>query len=816
VKLSIFLGILIALLGFALTLAAAPLIGLGHGRDFLLLQLFDREPVFKTVLALAWLLCTYQALSIGITAMPRSAKWRAVLQAAWIEGTTTFTQLSGQPTGSIRNRQWPQVIILAAAFAIVFAVFLSKFLIDFENSSDQVFHQTFVDYDLDWRTPIFSFAGNVLNNFGIQLPLNTELLPILGLSQFFAHDQHIPAAVVLFFVAVALLFWAIGAAWGLPPVSRAVFAGLVALMTTVPRGLAFVFGLPPSFFTTQFEFALWWQEAPILFLMTVVFFYWIGQSKSAVTNILYGIGFALGCFLAVLGYPVGGIYFVPLIALYCLAFFLTSVARAEWMWKGAVCAAVAVAMLAAKVPQFFANLYAYSFGSYFAAFLLRLSAFESFRSTFVVTGRGDGDFRAFLIFIVSMATVAVVAFRGTGALRRFAIAVLVCEAAIITIGSVNALVSGLPMRLDYAEVAHSPLWGAYFVLVCMSIAVVIDRRLATLPAFASGRAALPLRYVIKHRRTIYASALAAVLFVIAILLPPVQGIPYPPAQPPIVKLFEREVAIAPGAPFRGRVLITLGRTFNRLKIRPALGNDLSLDLLPFGIPTVNEFQHWTSPLTFAFLRAFFAQDGDMSGKAGFTLTTYDPKIARLMGVRMVVSDVELFDGVMLHEQRVEDSDLRIYQLDGINLGQFSPTRPVRFFTAAEAVAAMKATSFDPQRDVAVEGELPADLVPADSVSITVEAGPQLHIRATSHGHSLLALPFEFSHCLRLHAPAGTSAYLLPVNLQQTGLIFQGQIEVNIEYRYGLFGDAQCRGADLDRANALRLRELFAQQLKRPV
>src|SRR5262249_45493795 len=268
----------------------------------------------------------------------------------------------------------------------------------------------------------------------------------------------------------------------------------------------------------------------------------------------------------------------------CLAFFFTSVVRAEWMWKGAVCAAVAVAMLAAKVPQFFANLYAYSFGSYFVDFLLRISAFESFRGTFVVTGRGGGDFRAFLIFIVSMATVAVVAFRGTGALRRFAIAVLVCEVAIITIGSVNALILGLPMRLDYAEVAHSPLWGAYFVLVCMSIAVVIDRRLATLPAFASGRAALSLRYVIKHRRTIYASALAAVLFVIAILLPPVQGIPYPPAQPPIVKLFEREVAVAPGAPFRGRVLITLGRTFNRLKIRPALGNDLSVDLLPFGIP----------------------------------------------------------------------------------------------------------------------------------------------------------------------------------------------------------------------------------------
>jgi len=308
--------------------------------------------------------------------------------------------------------------------------------------------------------------------------------------------------------------------------------------------------------------------------------------------------------------------------------------------------------------------------------------------------------------------------------------------------------------------------------------------------------------VIRHRHTIYVSALTAVLFAIAILLPPQQGTAYPPSQPPIVKLLEREVAVTPGAPFRGRVLYTM-KKYNRT----ALDNDLYNDLLPFGIPAVNEFNVWTSPLTFVFLRVFFGHDRDSFGKFFFPLTSYDPKIARLVGVRMVVTSVELFDGVLLHEQKAEDSDLRIYRLDDVNLGQFSPTRPVRVATAAEAVAAMKATSSDPQRDVVVEGELPADLVPASSVSVTVEAGPQLHIRATSHGHSLLALPFEFSHCLRLLAPA--SAYLLPVNLQQTGLIFEGQTDVNIEYRYGLFGDAQCRVTDLDRANALRLRELVS-------
>ena len=208
----------------------------------------------------------------------------------------------------------------------------------------------------------------------------------------------------------------------------------------------------------QFCAILWWQEASILFLATVVFFYWIGQGKSVVTNVLYVVGFASGCFFVVLGYPVGGIFFVPLIGLYCLAFFFTSVARAEWMWKGAVCAAIAVVMLAAKAPQFFANLYAYSFGSYFVD-MLKLSIFENFLDTFMVTARGDWrDFRgsSHPHHCRFMATVAVVAFRGTGALRRFAIAILVCEAAIIAIGSVNALIFRVPMALAYAEVAHSP------------------------------------------------------------------------------------------------------------------------------------------------------------------------------------------------------------------------------------------------------------------------------------------------------------------------------------------------------------------------
>ena len=266
------------------------------------------------------------------------------------------------------------------------------------------------------------------------------------------------------------------------------------------------------------------------------------------------------------------------------------------------------------------------------------------------------DFRGFVIFTVSMAIVAIVAFRGTGALRRFAIAILVCEAAIIAISSVNALVFRVPIVLAYAEIAQSPLWVAYFVLGCMSLAVVIDRRLATLPDIASGRVAPPLRYVIKHRWTICATALAAVWFAIAILLPPYStGSTYPPAQPSIVKLLEREVAVAPGAPFRGRVLTTITEGNDpELNTWRTLGNDLSVALLPFGIPTVKEYLHWASPVTFVFLRAFFGHDRDTFYKNFSPLTAYDPKIARLMGVRFVVSNAKLFDGLLLYEHMAEN------------------------------------------------------------------------------------------------------------------------------------------------------------------
>jgi hypothetical protein len=81
------------------------------------------------------------------------------------------------------------------------------------------------------------------------------------------------------------------------------------------------------------------------------------------------------------------------------------------------------------------------------------------------------------------------------------------------------------------------------------------------------------------------------------------------------------------------------------------------------------------------------------------------------------------------------------------------------------------------------------------------------VQASARSRSLLVLPFEYSHCLRLDAANG-KARLVPVNLQQTGLLFQGSVEARIIYRFGLFADSGCRGDDIERANALKLHDVL--------
>lgn len=809
-----FIASLLVLTSIVLLSHFAPAIGIADGVYFAAPVGLRRALISGYALALILLLCVYQVLRIGIPRGGAAGAPRAVLQSALTDTGSAFAELTNRAGAGTRKNEWLKAALAAVIFTVAFAIFLSKFAGGFQFfwPFDQIWHQALVDYDALWRTPFASVPANVLYFFDIRLPVNTRSLPVLGLSKLFPPELRVPASYGLLFAGMLALFWTVGVTFGLRPAAATIFAGLVALMATIPSGLDAIFWLlPPNFFTSQFLLATWWGEAPMLTLATIVAFYWVGQYKTVVTNILVSGVFALGCYLAVFAYPAGAIYFIPLIALYCAVFFFTSDGRSEWAWKAVVCAIVAAVVLALKVPQFFVNLYGYTYGSFFLEHL-RAPTATLLHDTFAVAVRGF-DLRRALVFFVAIATALVMISRGPRALRRFSIAFVACEIAIVAASSVNAVFIGAPLLFSYAETAYSALWGSYFILVCMAVAVVVDRRLALLADMEPGRLVGPLRYGVPHRKAVYFLSLAIVLTAYWFWAPAPKIVAYPPPETPPVRLLAQELALAPGTPFRGRALTIFAPEgnvpFHAIALRYAqmFGSDFFVDLLPFGIPTVNESEHWTSPVTFAFLRRFFGREGDSFEKNFFWLDRYNAKIARLVGARMVVSDTELHDGTLVHRQSAGGRTLRIYRLDGVNLGQFSPTRPVKIASAAEAIGAIAAENFDPRQDVVVEEDLPSGLLPAHSVSIVTQTGPQLHVRATASGRSLAVLPFEFSHCLRLTGLGGaTAARIVPVNLQQIGLLFDRRADVSIEYRYGVF-DSACRGADIARAKSLRVSEV---------
>jgi hypothetical protein len=819
-------GYLIVAVACSATILFAPQLGLGQGYHFVLYRHLGvtREMGLQLLLWPGVFSLLYEFLAAGVSSPPDRSRILAVLKAAWADGTAIARSLFSETRQPITRRELRIAIWLVAAFAAAFALFLSKSLVWFKSPPEQHWWQAMLDYGIDWGTPIFSLGANVLYNFGVQTPLKGQLLPMEGTAHLFPVQFRIAATVTLCFFSTAALFWCIGAVVGLKPIYRIVFGGSLSLLTTIPVGLNYVLWfLPPRFFTYQFTFAMWWGEAPILLLTAVLLFLLVGRQRSPARNLCASAGFAAGAFAVILSYPVGVIYFVPLMALYCLGLFLTCESRAEFQWKANVSVVIAAVMMIARVPQFLANLYGYSFGAYFFDFSPEPPAGFEGSSLLAMSIYHLKDPRALLSFVIAFGALATAALMAKGTLRRIAVAALVCEAGIVAAMIINLSTWKVPLPGTYAELGNAPMWGAFFVLSMIIVGMLIDQRLVTWGGIARAKYSSLIQRVIHHRRWLYGSFLVlATAGSWLFQVPPAKLSDYPPRRTPSIELLTRELALAPGSQFRGRLMTVVPATlpgpatvdyFYEIvsnRYRRYLGNDYWIDPSAFNIPTLNESHYFTSPPSFAITRIFFGKEGDGFGRTTILFTRFDLRIARLVGVRIVATDAPAIPGgALIYETKAGDTDLRIFRIEETNVGQYSPTRIHRVETAAEAITAIRAADFDPKRDVVVESEVADGLTPASSAAVTVDLGPTLIVRATSPGRSLLILPFDYSHCLRLETGAG-SGRLIPVNLQQTGLLFEERVEARITYRFGLFQDSRCRAQDLRRADDLQIKDALVR------
>ena len=588
-----------------------------------------------------------------------------VIKSAWSDGACIASDL-WEKSAPTRRERWIATW-LAAAFALVFVILLSRSLIWFKLFPEQHWAQALLDYGIDWRTPVFAFGGNLLYGFGIQLPFKGQLLPMEGLAHLFPVQFRIPTTVVLCFLSASLLFWCIGTAAGLKLIYRVIFAGTSALITTIPAGLSYVLWfLPPGFITYIFVTGLSGGETSILCLFAAFMFYLVGTRRSLSGNLGASVGFSVGAFAPIFAYPFFAIYLVPILAFYCLGLILTCEDRTEFHWKAGVSAVLVATMVIARVPEFMSSLYSYTFANYFFEFYSDTLPSFSFNSIAAVFVYYLNDPRGLLSFMIALAALAVAAYMGKGVLRRIAIAALVCEGAIIAITTINLWWWRIPLRGDYAELEHAPVLAAYLVLSIIIAAQLLDRRLARWGSLARSSSPL-IKRVINRRRWAYGLFVIGMIGVWwAVQVPPATLDDYPPKQTRSAELLAQDLAITQGGQFHGRLMTMVTETsagpvsapmfYDILNnYRRYLGNDFWVDPLAFNIPMLNEFGHFSSPMTFAFDRIFFGKEGDAFDRTTIVLSRFDLRIARLVGVRMVATDASTIPGgALVYEAKAGD------------------------------------------------------------------------------------------------------------------------------------------------------------------
>jgi hypothetical protein len=282
---------------------------------------------------------------------------------------------------------------------------------------------------------------------------------------------------------------------------------------------------------------------------------------------------------------------------------------------------------------------------------------------------------------------------------------------------------------------------------------------------------------------------------------------YPPKPSAISEFLRNSVGLIPEHDFNGRVVTITGVDGTSwddafrydLKLIQALGNDhRTIGMWFYNIPTLIEFSHAIRPLLFAVTKAFLSGDYDSQQLNILNFRKANIAVLRLLGVRYLVTDsqtpIEGTKRILAMPIPGSSSSLALDELPNPNLG-VSPTKIV-IESGKEALRMLSDSNFDFAATAIVSQKIQTQLTAASGVQVAVERG-KLRIEATSMGNSLIIIPFQYSHCL--HAVSRSSGQELPLmrsDFLLTGLLFNGRLDADIEYRQGPFVGELCGLYDL--------------------
>ncbi len=221
------------------------------------------------------------------------------------------------------------------------------------------------------------------------------------------------------------------------------------------------------------------------------------------------------------------------------------------------------------------------------------------------------------------------------------------------------------------------------------------------------------------------------------------------------------------------------------------------------IPLLNDYSHNMTPYAYKFYEAFFFDSAITQRRNHFVFSMKNLDLYSLLGVKFFVAKsggswlnvVFSQSGLIASSRAINDES--IIELKNVNVGDYSPTTVFIAKTMAETFRIMRLNDFSASTDVVLMRDLDAKLVPVNKSRLTIINGDLL-VEAESNGVSLIVLPLEFSSCLNF-SENSDSSYFLGAQLADgllTAVVFDKNLDLNIKFRSGLFGNSGCRLEDL--------------------
>lgn len=307
---------------------------------------------------------------------------------------------------------------------------------------------------------------------------------------------------------------------------------------------------------------------------------------------------------------------------------------------------------------------------------------------------------------------------------------------------------------------------------------------------------------------------------------------------PLIDYLEEELAISPGEQFRGSVATLIGVPGGSVARQLGYADDapyaksnivnvpkyLQETLSPFlcltglwnlGIPTLEDNSSLvTPPFHFLFSRAL-SRPHDFHSRNWCVITKLHPRLMAALGTRFVLTDEDMEEDLLILRATQTNADgvaIRLYEIMQPNLASYSPTKVRISRNALETICIMTSNDFSFKDDAILHNEEFSSIifVPAESGAMFFEKGG-VRIKASSKGRSLLVLPLQFSNALKIlsmeqQSKSNVLPKLLRVNLLQTGVLFEGEINIKIAHVFGLFRGVDGRFRDIQDCKDLCVKE----------